>query len=101
MTAIRPQGLEGFLRKPDPAVGILLIYGDEPAAIRDLAARAVKQVAGSLDDPFTVVRLDDGALAADPARLVLFPEMNTFADVPEIKMEFLDSAAFERDLEDS
>mgnify|MGYP003515335369 CR=1 FL=1 len=69
MTAIRPQGLEGFLRKPDPAVGILLIYGDEPAAIRDLAARAVKQVAGSLDDPFTVVRLDDGALAADPARL--------------------------------
>lgn len=70
MTAIKPAGLDGFLRKPDPAVAALLIYGEEPEAVRDLAARAVKKVAGSLDDPFTVVTLLEQDLSSDPARLV-------------------------------
>ena len=69
MTAIKAAGLESFLRKPDPAVGALLIYGDEPDAVRELASRAVKKVAGSLDDPFSVMTLADQDLAADPARL--------------------------------
>jgi DNA polymerase III subunit delta len=69
MTAIKPAGLESFLRKPDPAVGALLIYGDEPDAVRELASRAVKKVAGSLDDPFTVMTLAEQDLASDPARL--------------------------------
>ena len=57
MTAIKPAGLDSFLRKPDPAIGALLIYGDEPDAVRELASRAVKKVAGSLDDPFSVTTL--------------------------------------------
>lgn len=69
MTAIKPAGLDGFLRKPDPAVAALLIYGEEPEAVRELAARAVRKVAGSLDDPFTVTTLLDQDLSADPARL--------------------------------
>jgi DNA polymerase-3 subunit delta len=69
MTAIKPAGLDGFLRKPDPAVAALLIYGEEPDAVRELAARAVKKVAGSLDDPFTVTTLLDQDLSSDPARL--------------------------------
>lgn len=69
MTAIKPAGLDSFLRKPDPAIAALLIYGDEPDAVRDLASRAVKKVAGSLDDPFTVTTLLDQDLAGDPARL--------------------------------
>lgn len=77
MTAIRAQGLEAYLRKPQPEIAIILIYGDEAAAVRDLASRCVKQVAGSLDDPFTVVRLDEAALASDPARLA--DEMQSIA----------------------
>jgi DNA polymerase-3 subunit delta len=69
MTAIKPAGLDSFLRKPDPAIAALLIYGDEPDAVRELASRAVKKVAGSLDDPFTVTTLLDQDLAGDPARL--------------------------------
>jgi DNA polymerase-3 subunit delta len=69
MTAIKPAGLDSFLRKPDPAIAALLIYGDEPDAVRELASRAVKKVAGSLDDPFTVTTLLDQELAGDPARL--------------------------------
>lgn len=70
MTALRAQALESFLRRPDPEVSLLLVYGGEPDAVRELAARAVKKIAGSLDDPFAVVRLDDQDLAGDPARLV-------------------------------
>ena len=69
MTVLKPQGLDGFLRKPDPAIGALLIYGEEQDAVRDLAQRAVKKVAGSLDDPFTVTVLLDQDLSSDPARL--------------------------------
>jgi DNA polymerase III delta subunit len=69
MTAIKPAGLDSFLRKPDPAVGALLIYGEEPDAVRELASRAVKKVAGSLDDPFSVMTLAEQDLASDPARL--------------------------------
>ena len=69
MTAIKQPGLESFLRKPDPSITAVLIYGDEAGAVRDLAARAVKQIAGSTDDPFAVVPLQDGDLSGNPGRL--------------------------------
>lgn len=70
MTAIKPAGLDAFLRKPDPAIAAILIYGEEGDAVRELAQRAVKKVAGSLDDPFTVAALTEQDVASDPARLV-------------------------------
>jgi DNA polymerase-3 subunit delta len=69
MTAIKQAGLETFLRKPDPAISALLIYGEEPDAVRELASRAVRKIAGSLDDPFSVTTLLEQVLASDPARL--------------------------------
>ena len=70
MTALRASGIDGFLRKPDPAIGALLIYGEEIDSVREIAARAVKKFAGSLDDPFAVTVMADGDLASDPARLI-------------------------------
>lgn len=70
MTAIKPAGLDAFLRKPDPAIAAILIYGEEGDAVRELASRAVKKMAGSLDDPFTVTALTDQDLSSDAARLV-------------------------------
>ena len=70
MTAIKPAGLDAFLRKPDPAIAAILIYGEEGDAVRELAQRAVRKVAGSLDDPFTVMTLMEQDIASDPARLV-------------------------------
>lgn len=61
--------LEGFLRKPDTGIAALLIYGEELDAVRELAAKAVKRYAGTVDDPFTVVVLQDADLSSDPARL--------------------------------
>jgi DNA polymerase-3 subunit delta len=70
MTILRAAGVDAFIRKPDPAIAALLIYGDEPDAVREIAARAVKRIAGSLDDPFSVMVLQDGDLGSDPARLI-------------------------------
>ncbi|WP_374330362.1 DNA polymerase III subunit delta [Aestuariivirga sp.] len=70
MTAIRPAGLDAFLRKPDPAIAAILVYGEEGDAVRELAQRAVRKVAGSLDDPFSVMVLAEQDIASDPARLV-------------------------------
>ena len=69
MTAIRPPALDAFLRKPDPAVVALLIYGEDGEAVRELAQRAVTRIAGAHDDPFAVAALGEADLAADPARL--------------------------------
>jgi DNA polymerase-3 subunit delta len=69
MTALKPSALDGFLRKPDPNIGALLIYGEEPEAVRELAAKIVKRIAGSTDDPFAVMLLQDSDLSNDPARL--------------------------------
>jgi DNA polymerase-3 subunit delta len=69
MTAIRPPGLEAFLRKPDPAIAAIMIYGDEAEAVRELAQRVVAKVAGSSDDPFSVTTIAEQDLASDPGRL--------------------------------
>jgi DNA polymerase III subunit delta len=69
MSVMKSGGVEAFLRKPDASIAALLIYGDEAEAVREIAARAVKRIAGSLDDPFSVVTLQDGDLSQDPARL--------------------------------
>jgi len=70
MAILRINGLDGFLKRPDPAIGVLLIHGADQSTVHDLAAQAVKRITGSIDDPFNVVRLDEGTLAGDPARLV-------------------------------
>lgn len=70
MTAIKPAGLDAFLRKPDPAIAAILIYGEESDAVRELAQRAVRKVAGSLDDPFSVMALAEQDITSDPARLI-------------------------------
>ncbi|MFT3988606.1 DNA polymerase III subunit delta [Aestuariivirga sp.] len=70
MAVLRINGLDGFLKRPDPAIGVLLIHGVDSSTVHDLVVQSVKRLAGSIDDPFNVVRLDEFALAGDPARLV-------------------------------
>ena len=70
MAIIKLGAFEGLLRKRDPAVGILLIYGGNPASVRDLASKAVQGIAGSLGDPFNVVLLDESAISGDHSRII-------------------------------
>ncbi len=49
--------VEAFLGAPEKTRAVLL-YGDDVGLIRERAARLVKTVAGSLDDPFRIAELD-------------------------------------------
>lgn len=70
MAIIKANALDALLRKPTPGLAAILIYGADPSAVRDMASRAVKRLAGSLDDPFSVVVLEESNLASDPGRLI-------------------------------
>lgn len=70
MTVLKASGVDAFLRKRDPSIAAILVYGEEPDAVREMAAKAVTRIAGSLDDPFSVVALQDSDLSSDPARLL-------------------------------
>jgi DNA polymerase-3 subunit delta len=70
MAILKWAGVEGFLRRDVGKAIAVLIYGPDGGTVRERARQIVISVAGSLDDPFAVTRLDDAALAGDPARLV-------------------------------
>lgn len=70
MTVLKAQSLAGFQRSPDKAVRAVLIYGSDVGQVRERASALVRAVAGSLDDPFNVSRLEDDRLADDPGLLI-------------------------------
>ena len=61
--------VDAFLKRPDPAILCVLIYGGDDGLVRERAATLVGSAAGSLDDPFRVANLVGSELARDPARL--------------------------------
>ena len=69
MAIVRAEGFDAILRRLPPKLAAILIYGSDAGAVRELAKTAVTRIAGSLDDPFNVVRLEETVLAADQGRL--------------------------------
>ena len=70
---VQPQRVATFLRDP-AAARVVLLYGEDHGMIRDYAASLVRQIAGSLDDPFLVAELtreEVGRLADEAASLAL------------------------------
>jgi DNA polymerase III subunit delta len=63
------QRVEAFLRKPDPAVIAVLLYGPDQGLVRERADRLVASTAGDAGDPFRVAELAADSLKDDPARL--------------------------------
>jgi len=61
--------VETFLKKPDPAVRLALIYGTDKGAIRTHARRLSAHICGAKSDPMQCVSLSESDLAQDPARL--------------------------------
>jgi DNA polymerase III subunit delta len=69
MVQIRSADIDRFLARPDPAIRLLLIYGVDEGLVAERTASFIKAVTGAADDPFAVVRLEQGVIADDPARL--------------------------------
>lgn len=70
MVKIAPRQTETFLARPDPGIRAVVIYGPDQGLVRERGDRAVRAVAGDLQDPFRVVELAAGSVVSDPARLV-------------------------------
>ena len=66
---IAPRTVEGFLRAPDPAVRVVLLYGPDAGLVRERAERLARAVVPDLKDPFRIAELTAETLAQDPARL--------------------------------
>ena len=66
---IEPRQFDAFLKKPDPKIRGVVIYGNDEGLIAERAAQLAKSVCEDLKDPFRVVDIAGDALKADPARL--------------------------------
>jgi DNA polymerase III subunit delta len=69
MAILKWTAVDNFLRRDAEKAVAVLIYGPDGGTVRERARQLVISVAGSIDDPFAVARLDDAGLVADPARL--------------------------------
>src|SRR4051812_16618714 len=69
MAILKWTAVDNFLRRDAEKAAAVLIYGPDGGTVRERARQLVISVAGSIDDPFAVTRLDDATLLGDPARL--------------------------------
>jgi DNA polymerase III subunit delta len=61
--------IEGFLRRPDPDIRAVLVYGPDTGLVRERAETLGRTVSPDLHDAFGVADLSGAMLATDPARL--------------------------------
>lgn len=61
--------IEPFVKAPDPAARLILLYGPDNGLMRERAKIIGKTIVADLNDPFNAVTLDNKQLIDDPARL--------------------------------
>jgi DNA polymerase-3 subunit delta len=66
---ITARQIDPFIKKPDPAARIILIYGPDSGLMRERAVALALTVVKDIADPFNVAVLSTDILADDPARL--------------------------------
>ncbi|MBV1934246.1 MAG: DNA polymerase III subunit delta, partial [Parvibaculaceae bacterium] len=66
---LKPREIDAFVRKPDPSVQAILVFGPDQGLAHDRLNKIAKTVVDDLSDPFRVVDMNDTDLKSDPARL--------------------------------
>jgi DNA polymerase-3 subunit delta len=70
MVALRGPAIEGFLKRPDRAQPIILLFGPDAGLVRERADALVASAVDDPSDPFALVRMDGDELSSEPSRLV-------------------------------
>ena len=61
--------IEPFVKKPNPAARVVLIYGPDDGLMRERSKMISHSIVKDLNDPFNVAVLSTDIILADPARL--------------------------------
>ncbi|MDR3439593.1 DNA polymerase III subunit delta [Telmatospirillum sp.] len=61
--------IEGFIKAPDAAIHLVLIYGPDTGLIKERLDRLTRGICPDLGDPFRIADLTVASLKDDPARL--------------------------------
>jgi len=77
MVAVKAQQAQAFLKSIDPRVVAVLLHGNDPGLVSELARLAAERLAGRDTPPGEILRIEDAELEADPDRLVI--ELQTIA----------------------
>ena len=66
---IAPRQIGEFLKRPDPAVVAVLIYGPDQGLVRERAEQLLQNIVEDINDPFLITSLTGTNLRQDPAAL--------------------------------
>lgn len=61
--------IEPFVRSPNPAARVILVYGPDPGLMKERAKTIGLSAVEDINDPFNAVTLNNEILAEDPVRL--------------------------------
>jgi DNA polymerase-3 subunit delta len=75
MASRKANEVEAFLRRPDPAFAVLLVYGPNGGLVSERARQLAHAAVPDPGDPFQLIRMDGDDIAGDPLRLA--DEVNT------------------------
>lgn len=70
MTQKKAHEVDGWVRRPDPDMRIVLVYGPDRGRVAEVAAAFAGNSGAALDDPFSTVRIDAEAAEREPGRLI-------------------------------
>ncbi len=69
MTEKKAHEVDGWLKRPDPSMSVVLIYGPDRGLVSERASAYARGTGLALDDPFSVIRLDGPDIEKAPERL--------------------------------
>ena len=99
MAEIKSHEFEGFLQKSAAHYSIFVIYGPDRGLVSERASQIAAKTGVTLDDPFSLIRLDIGDLQKDPGRLI--DEAGSIGLFGGEKLLWIKGAANEKYLADS
>jgi DNA polymerase III subunit delta len=70
VVAIRPQDVDAFVRRPDAARPVVLVFGPDAGLVSERVNAIIKASVDDPNDPFALARLDGEDIAAEPSRLI-------------------------------